>query len=55
MDNDFEQNHYSKTAFGTYTVRHNSLCLIEWVDNYSENINYFDLKAKVLSCLKEMS
>ena len=51
MDNDFEQNHYSRTAKGTYRIGHDSIRLKKWVADYDkpyENINYFDLMASLL-------
>ena len=58
MDKDFEQNHYSLTSKGDYEIGRHSIRLMKWMayfDGYYGNINYFDLMASVLSCLKEIS
>ena len=31
MNPDFEQNHYSRTAKGTYRIGHDSLRLVKWL------------------------
>ena len=53
---DFEQNQYSRRAASIYKIGHDSIRLIKWIWYYDrayfENINYYDLMASILICLK---
>ena len=55
----FEQNLYSITSTGLYKNAHDSIRLMKWIcyydRSYYENINYYDLMGKILSCLNEIS
>ena len=56
---DFEQNRWSQTAEGIYKNGHDSIRLMKWICYYDrpsfENINYYDLMGRILSCLNEIS
>ena len=55
---DFEQIYWSRTATSIYKVGHDSIRLMKWIcyydRSYSENINYYDLMASILTCLNEI-
>ena len=55
----FEQNYWSKTATRVYKIGHDSIRLMKWICYYDrssyENINYYDLMGRILSCLNEIS
>ena len=55
MDEDFEQNYYSKTAYGIYKIGHDSIRFMKsmvYYDKGYENNFYFDLMSSVLSTFK---
>ena len=56
---DFEQDHCSGTAEGTYKNAHVSFRLKKWICyydiSYYENINYYDLMGSICTHLKERS
>ena len=56
---DFEQNYWSRTATGIYKTGHDSIRSMKWIcyydRSYYESINYYDLMASILTCLKEIS
>ena len=55
-NSDFEQNYDWRTATGIYIFGHDNLRFMTWLaENYEsvyENMNYYDLMAGVLNCLK---
>ena len=52
----FEQDSWSRTAIGRYKIGRDSIRLMKWLAYYDrpyyENINYYDVMASVLICLK---
>ena len=52
----FEQDYWSRTALGIYKIGHDSIRLMKWLayydKTYYEKINFHDLLASVLICLK---
>ena len=58
LNPNFEQNHYSLTAFGIYKIGHESIRLIKWIcyhdRSYYENINYYDMMGSICIYLIEL-
>ena len=56
LNPDSEQNYWSRTAEGIYKIGHDCIRLMKWIcyydRSYYENINYYDLMASILICLK---
>ena len=54
MNEEVEQNHFSRTAQVIYKIDHKAIRLMKWMDfdNYFDNINYFDLLGSILFALK---
>ena len=54
----FEQDHFSRTATGTFKIGHDSIRIRKRICYYDrshyENIKYFDLVGSVLKCLSEI-
>ena len=57
LNEDFEQNYYSRTATGLYKIGHDSRRLMKWMAYYDKygTRNSFDVIASVLSCLSKIS
>ena len=55
----FEQNKFSITPTGIYTIGHDSIRLMKWIcyydKSYFEKINYYDLMGSVCNHLNEIS
>ena len=55
---DFEQDHWSRTATGIYKIGHDSIRIIKWIcyydRSYYEKINYYDLMGSVCNNLDEI-